>query len=383
MNNFYEDSKSKIQENSTPINALTEDNTEITNGNDSSPSTSNQNTELTSINNDNANNEHRKKSKNVTFGDVLINEISNEIEPGKDEEQKIESIDPVNVNNNKEILKDESSNQMDTSTALTDTTKIANDEIKNNDTFIKNDNNNEENTCEDCINNNEENTRENHTNNNEENTGENHISNNKENNESNDNNHTNDTEVVDTLTDKKNDDFDGNKEVVRNGKKKIILKLNNDNGSGNPSDVQNNLLELEVDQLNNIEQIRFIIKIASNSLDQYLKYGFVSKYNFTSKYHIIHVDQHVRLPSHFTEGKIRANEIKSSQNLINMQRKRHLYTMAILNNANIINIMDIDGFSNVNHTLTVKLKEKFNKYILLEKIGHYAACYNNTVIEVN
>jgi len=163
--------------------------------------------------------------------------------------------------------------------------------------------------------------------------------------------------------------------------KRIILKLNENNAAA--SDIKNNILELEVSQLNNREQIRFIIKIASNAQDHYMmKYGFISKYVFYSKYHIIHVDQHVRLPAHFTEGKIRASEIKSSLNLINTQRKRHLYTMAVLNNSNIINVMDIDGLSNVNNILTVKLKEKLTNYVLLEKIGHYAACSNNTIIEV-
>jgi len=170
------------------------------------------------------------------------------------------------------------------------------------------------------------------------------------------------------------------------GKKKIIIKLNDNNSNGTtPSDVQNNILELEIEQLNNIEQIRFIIKVANSHHDQYfMRYGLISKYVFCSKYHILHVNQHVRLPSHFIEGNVRANEIKGSINLINTQRKRHLYTMAILNNSNIVNIMDIDGSSNVNHVLTVKLKEKLTDYVLLENIGHYAACSNHSCdIEVN
>ncbi|OUM70465.1 hypothetical protein PIROE2DRAFT_1328 [Piromyces sp. E2] len=191
-------------------------------------------------------------------------------------------------------------------------------------------------------------------------------------------------DLNDNKDEQNNDDLNkmvDNDEIIKNGKKRIILKLNEGN---NTTTSDNNILELEVDQLNNREQIRFIIKIASNIQDQYImKHGFISKYVFYSKYHIIHVDQHVRLPSHFTEGKVRASEIKSSLNLINIQRKRHLYTMAVLNNSNIVNIMDIDGSSNVNHVLTVKLKEKLTNYVLLEKIGHYAACTDNTFIEVN
>jgi len=353
MNNLFENNKNQKKEDFSPDNDLTEDKTEnITNNNNVLSSPDFNDTEITTENNDNTKNQ--KKSKKVTFSNTINEEIksNDEIKPDKDKISNIDSIEE------KEIKINESSNQIDADTSLVETTNVTDKEVKDDNNITKN-----ENEKEKIIEKDQENIKKDESNNN-----------------------INDTEIIDNSidVDKKNEDWDGNGELIKNGngKKKIILKLNNDNG-GNPSDVQNNLLELEVDQLNNIEQIRFIIKIANNTQDQYMKYGFVSKYNFTSKYHIIHVDQHVRLPSHFTKGKIRANEIKSSQNLINMQRKRHLYTMAILNNANIINIMDIDGLSNVNHITTVKLKEKLNKYILLEKIGHYAACYNNTVVEVN